>query len=470
SVSAQTVGKAGFKLGEHSTRPVANTINDILIDRNIVWVGTSRGLMRTIDRGETWTVFDRESGLGKGGVSAIAAGNGVIWVATGFDTSTSEGSLSAGGGLAFSKDEGESWQYVPQPVDDRDEQDYKPTTTVVQNITYDIAITKDAIWIASWGGGLRRSYDEGITWEVVTVDGNPFDVANNNVIHMAFSVHYDGEALWVGSAGGIHKSIDGGENWTTFNQHQAHPISGNFVVAIASQQLDGRLRIWAATIEALGEGERRAASYSDDGGLTWSITLKGEFPHNFGFNPNSGDVFAATDNGVMKSADGEHWATYSAPIDYDHDYRVFTMESTAAASDGNDLWAGFIDGLALTDDNGGSWRVFRAYAEPGESGEPETYAYPNPFSPGRHNILGDDGHVRLVYLCTSACDVTIRIFDFSMSAVKTVVHDKMREAGTWSDYWDGRNDLGDPVANGVYHYRVERTGHGVVWGKIMILN
>ena len=93
----------------------------------------------------------------------------------------------------------------------------------------------------------------------------PFD----NLNHRAFSTITTDNILWVGTAGGINRSFDNGENWVNFNhQNQDNPISGNFVVALANQKWQDRNILWAATREADGEGEFRAVSFSEDFGFT----------------------------------------------------------------------------------------------------------------------------------------------------------------------------------------------------------
>lgn len=452
------------------TRLKSNSIGEIIIDGDVLWVGTGRGLMKSVDDGLSWTVFDAASGIGRGGVSAVAVQGETVWVATSMDTLTDQGRLDAGMGLAVTHDGGATWKYIPQPVDSPDETEFAPTTVVINNVTFDIALTEDAVWITSFAGGLRRSTDDGETWEIVTVDGHPFDTLGR-LSHRLFAVHYDGEALWAGSAAGVHKSTDGGENWVTFDHgNQAQPISGNFVVAIASQPRFGGKRIWAATIEALGVGEFRAASYTDDGGLTWQVTLKGEFPHNFAFDPATDAAFAATDNGLMRSVNASDWAAYDRIVDTEKDVELLARKTFCAASDGVSLYMGSGDGMARTRDNGLTWTVFRAWASPGVDDEPETYAYPNPFSSTRHNVNGDNGHVRFQYRCKSDCSVDIKVYDFSMALVATVASDKSRSPGEWAEVWDGRTDLGETVANGVYYYKVDRSGHKTVWGKVMVLN
>jgi hypothetical protein len=172
----QVIRKEGFRLeGRPISNITSNEIVDIVTFHDTVWVATGNGLSRTTDNGDNWMTFTHADGLGKGSVTAFAKRKGIAWTATGYEKNTPEGILDAGGGLSYSTDDGANWQWVPQPVDSKDETDYKPTTTDVQNITYDIALTDSAVWITSFGGGLRKSTDMGETWQVVTVDGYPFD-------------------------------------------------------------------------------------------------------------------------------------------------------------------------------------------------------------------------------------------------------------------------------------------------------
>jgi photosystem II stability/assembly factor-like uncharacterized protein len=472
TVNSQVLHKDGFKLGGHPTQgPTSNFINDILIVLDSVWVG-ARDLSRTVDLGNSWTTFSQEDGLGKGGISAMAYNKGVFWVATAFDTLVQDNTfLPAGGGLSFSADHGKSWLWIPQPKDSVNEIRYNPTTTHVQNITYDIAISDSAVWITSFGGGLRKSTDTGLSWEVVTVDGNPFS-AIDFLSHRAFSAVFDGEALWVGTAGGVHKSTDEGRHWTTFNhQNQTEPISGNFVVALGNQQVQNRKIIWAATWEALGIGEFRGVSKSEDGGLTWTVMLEGESAHNFAFDDSI--VYVATNNGLFKSRDyGETWAVYPQIVDSQTGEHVFTSEMySAGVGPQNSLWVGTGDGLAMTRDDGLTWTIFRAYQVTGVGNTPVTYAYPNPFSPMRYNVYGGDGHVRFQYRTNQSTQITVEVYDFGMNLVYSVVRDKLRPVpGDYSEAWNGRNELGDVVANGVYFYRISFSGGETLWGKVMVVN
>ncbi|MBU1638396.1 glycoside hydrolase, partial [bacterium] len=81
---------------------------------------------------------------------------------------------------------------------------------------------------------------------------------------------YDGEAVWVGSADGISKSLDEGKTWSRYTA-ATHNISGNFVTSLAYQEGTGT--VWAATWKAEGANEYYAVSKSADGGATWSVHL-----------------------------------------------------------------------------------------------------------------------------------------------------------------------------------------------------
>jgi len=464
-------------------------------------VGTGKGLSLTTDQGQSWKNFSRAEGLGKGAVTAIAERKGEIWVATGFDTTTELGSFDAGGGLSWSADSGNTWHWIAQPRDRQavidsfhiiydeapfhirgdwkryEDLDFKPTTTNILNLTYDIAMTDSAVWITSFGGGLRKTTDQGKTWKVVTVDGYPFD-ALGHLSHRVFSVIYTEKTLWVGSAGGIHKSTNGGKTWTTFNhQNQEESISGNFVVAIGYQQHEEREILWASTIETTSESEDyseyRGVSKTEDGGLSWTVVLAGEFAHNFGFERNGPAVYIATDNGIFKSLDyGETWAVFPYIVDSEDGEAVYTTEMTSVGSFSQDtLWIGSLDGLARTFNQGLDWKVFRTFQIPGQNGNPETYAYPNPFSPMQQNLRDGDGFVRFQYRTSGATQVTIKIFDFGMNLVRYLVERKSRSfSGDYAEVWDGRNDLGDLVANGTYFYQITMDGKDPLWGKVMVVN
>jgi len=446
---------------------LGNGIVDIVVRDSAVWVATGFGLNVTIDEGQSWRTFGPGDYNSKGGVSAVGyMDRNTLWIATAFDTTVQDGEeLPAGGGLGYTRDGGETWTRIPQPVDDRADTTISPTTTVVQNITFDIAFMDSTIWIASFGGGLRRSDDMGQTWKVVTTDGKPFSsLANLN--HRAFSLLSENGNLWVGTAEGISKSPDNGQTWRQFtHQNQDFPISGNFVVALAWQQATNT--IWAATIEALGQTEVRGVSKSSNGGETWEVVMENVFAHNFGFDGER--VFVAADEGLFVSDDGgENWYTLPPVIDDESAEEILRGDYFSAAgqqlADGSRWWFGSAGGLATTKDNGNTWRVIRSFVSTRERTSPKVYAYPSPFSPTR------SGFTRFQYDVNGSTGVEIKIYNFAMEHVVTV---RETETSTGpadrSAKWDGRDSDGDLVASGVYFFRA-KVGGEVSWGKVIVIN
>lgn len=455
SAHSQILGKGSYHLDEStSSRLAGNAVIDILTRGDTVWVATGNGLNRITltDNDERWITYDT---LGHGGVSAIAIKNGVIWVATAYDTTIKDEYLPVGGGLSCSADGGSTWTDIPQPI--------HPEGTPIQGLTYDIALTDSSIWLASFGQSLQVSADDGSTWTTLWPDRFPWDpflYLNQRV----FSVISTDDAIWVGTAGGINRTTDGGETWVNMN-HENAGISGNFVVALGEQQYDNKSIVWAATWKAEGRTEHYGVSRTENNGLTWKVCLEGEFVHNFAFEGET--VYAATDNGLKKSSDGgQTWGTFPQMVDASTgewiDWRVFY---SVRAQEGI-LWAGGADGLAKTEDNGLTWTVYRAFAS---TTEEETYAYPNPWSPMRYES-GEVPHpLRLQYRTSGQMKVTIKIYDFSLDLVKILEEYHHQTGSNWQT-WDGKNEKGEIVANGVYYYVVEKEGDGTARGKIVILD
>lgn len=72
--------------------------------------------------------------------------------------------------------------------------------------------------------------------------------------------------------------------------------------------------------------------------------------------------------------------------------------------------------------------------------------FPNPFNPSTH----------IRYELPTASQVKLTVFNLLGQQVKSVVNQR-QEAGSHSALWDGRDDAGQPVASGVYLYRLHAT-------------
>lgn len=473
TVFSQILTKRGYRFDDDPVTGLkSNSITDIIVaDENTVWIGTGKGLSKTTDGGKNWVTFTEKHNIGRGGVSALAKKDSILWVATAFDSLLLGEHEAVGGGLSFSTNNGQTWTHIPQPLP-------RPDWTIVNNVTYDIAIIGSTVWTASFGGGLMKSSDMGQTWESVSPDQYNFN-PDDNLSHRVFSLLAVGDTLWVGTAGGITVSYDAGATWPdempfTF-QLEKPTISGNFVVALGLQRLNGDNIIWAATINAEDTNEYRAISKTEDGGRNWTPYLRGKFSYNFAFS--GAEVYAATDSGLWRSPNaGGHWDVFEQIVDDDDDVTREKMYSEGYYAVGvsplpeRAIWVGSDDGLAVSRNNGTDWEIFRAFVKPGVGEEPRVYAYPNPFAPMRFNLFGSDGFIRFQFNTKNDAYAKIRVFDFAMDLITTI------EGGSWpsnSDCavaWNCRDSDNHLLANGVYFYQLELEGDGKYWGKIIIID
>jgi len=99
----------------------------------------------------------------------------------------------------------------------------------------------------------------------------------------------------------------------------------------------------------------------------------------------------------------------------------------------------------------------------GSVGEGKTYGYPNPFNPDVENVkfrfkLAQDGNV------------TITVYDVSNTKVKEVISNVPMSARVeQSVTWNGRNESGTIVGNGVYFYVIESSSGERAVGKVAVL-
>lgn len=490
--------------------PASNTIEDVLIDDSgIVWLGTSRGLSKSADNGANWTNYYQTPDFEIKKVSKVGYHNGAIWAGTWDFTEIFGETLVEGAGLRYSTDQGNTWTVIPQPVDSQADTVIMygnnrlgalPITVAVNNMPYDIDFTSDAVWIACFAGGLRKSTDMGQTWQRVVLppdyldEIHPDDTLNfdlspssgalgfeENLNHRVFSIKVVNDSLiYVGTSGGLNKSTDGGISWKKFNhQNQPNPISGNFIVELDYDYHTNT--VWAASWKAVDLAEYWGVSSSSDGGETWKTYLPNSRAHDFGFkytysgqSITDSEVLIATEEGVLRSSNsGVTWLTNPNPIDSQTrvalpvtQYRA--VETKYLNDFTTDIWLGSLNGLAKINETPtafweGNWTVYIASQQ--LTSETEAYAYPNPFSPNSERIT------ILYSIGSDDAEVTIRIFDFGMNLVRTVIQNAPRIGGTseQKDSWDGRDENGSLVPNGVYFYRIDVGSGDPIYGKIMVL-
>ncbi|MCC7430567.1 hypothetical protein IT568_06985 [bacterium] len=471
-------------------------------------------------------VLEDSIGFGEGSIAALVANDKLVCVTTAFNF-TDE--LVKGDGISITEDEGKNWLHFPQPLDslskpnqptflqgvelakyrltyevfDGDTLVSNPITTAIQNITYDAAIDDTVIWIASFAGGLRKSEDKGKTFQKIIVPGDeldtlkidgekgdynfyvsPVDLTDNkqtvfkgSLNYRGFSVAVGKDAVWYGSAFGINKSLDGkiGKEWAHFNFLNSG-LSGNWIISLASQIIENQEIIWVGVMPTDLSGETSGIAKSEDGGKTWETvyTNTGRI-FNIAFNENY--VYATGEFGVYVTKNGgKTWAVLPKIQGEGSDLILTNEFYSVGYEEFTGLWVGSGDGLANTKDNGLNWKILRVFPPSNPKNEnyntkiPDVYAYPNPFSSVRDNLLEGDGHLRIHYFLEESSVVSLKIYSFAMEHVVTLLDKKSRSQGERDEVWSGKDRFGRLVANGVYFYKLQREGKKDFWGKIVIVN
>lgn len=480
--------------------PISNFITDILLSGDTVWFATGNGIMRTTDRFNTFENYFGVQPFGNDDVSGFTFLKNVFVVSTAISKEIGGEFIPTGTGIKVSTDYGVSWNSFPQPIDGKFDTSIVygsnslyalPVIVPEQNLSYDIAITQDTvsgvhtIWITSFAGGLRKSTDYGNTWQRVLlppdnldsiyIGGTGYNFAlnpRNNLNHRAFTVEaFDNNTLFVGTANGINVSTDAGVSWRKFTYQNSgsgvNRVSGNFVVNFHIQKFANKKIIWAATRRAEDNNEVNALSYSTNNGRNWAYTLDGYSPNNI--SSKDSVVYGQTDGGLWRSYFGRFdWTRPSLIYDPVSKDIVKTNNFYSGNHINDTLYFGSNDGLLRTIENGtpwtAPWKIFRAIQSIDLNSDTKTYAAPNPFSPATE-------FTRFFFKSKkSPSKVTIKIFDFSMAYVATVIQNATR-SGTDELFaiWDGKKENGTRVANGVYFYRIEIEGEDTIWGKVLVM-
>lgn len=463
-----------------------------------VWLAGRRGLVWTDNGGETFTTITAVPRFNQNGIQSLDVRNRRIWAASSKVTEADGRRFPTGDGLMYSDDGGSTWREVAQPLDspaDSVEQygintlRALPITVPQQNVIYDIAIgTQDStVWVATWSGGIRRTQNNGRSWQrmVLPPTGRqriaPTDTLSfrleprrgtqGDLVFLGFSVLQASDgAVWVGTVDGICRTDNPDARyptWVKFNRTFGG-LSGNWIIAIREQPATARLgrAIWAASWRAESPQETFGVSWTRNNGDTWQTALLGERIYDFAFRGDT--VYAVGSNGLFISPNGgETWLRQRIIVDRQNPRLQIQPQAELYAlgieplGQGERLWLGSEDGTAASSDGGATWKIFRANLPVPESAK--TYAYPNPFAPRL------DGAVRIRYQLLQPARITVRIYDFAMNLVKTLVQNEPRSQGEDEELWNGRSDAGTKVANGVYFYIIEAAGQPPLYGKIMVL-
>ena len=443
--------------------------------------------------------------LPRGGAPALVVKDNIIAISGIVDTQAVTGLELMGTGISYSMDYGENWDYISQPIDSIPSsgnyhtvqwggQDIRvlSVTTEINNISYDLSIGENYIYAASWAGGIRRYGPLDAVqknWQIIPLpmdsdtnliggsildedyELNPNDPDNGgNHNHKGFSVLVLNDTIWAGTAYGINKGIIESDciTWTKHytSEYYNGNLSGNWVIGFFNQKFNElKERIWAITWSGGNGNERHALSYTDDGGSNWETTYPSGYSEKvYNLYSYQNKIWAASESGLYTSLDGDHWEKYSdKKIDSITGEQIFAESVLAVFFENEWLWLGTSDGLGIITNNNRFMTVHR-YWEPAN----QLSVYPNPFLMDEYNQSNGVGHVRFIFTNSSNHSGMIDIFDFTMDKVIQLNSYSMVNESESEIIWNGKNEYGNRVANGIYFCRLS-LNNNYYWTKLAIV-
>jgi len=497
-----------------------------------IFMGTTNGLnigLYDSDLVYHFENFLSENHMVEGSNSALTIKDNIIATSGAKTSDTAVGKQPEGTGISYSLDGGNTWKYMPQPKDDlyvninqwgcqwaedntlylnEDECDNNcfdclgdsqncamynyiswgdnneirnfSVTTEVQNVTYDLAIHGDYIYAASWAGSLRRFNYTMVDplWEVVPLPMDNQLELNCNYLsssyqvnpignitescgyefdnHKVFSVSSIQDTLWVGTAAGINKGVSVDNDcidWKKMNADD-YGFYDDWIIGFEHQVLDdGINRIWAITWDRRYDGSHETyggpPSYTDDGGKTWNVVedLLDRRIITYNISPSLNTVYVSSNEGLFASENSIFWEEImQSQIGQE---AVLDAEFIELA---NHLWVSSEDNIDILDLDSGENYIASSNGDINL----DFYAYPNP-------IIGNQ-ILKFVYNGEEEnINGVITIYDFSLDRVINI------ESNGWTT-WDGKDEYGNRVANGVYICKYTHANNNVYSFNTMVIN
>ncbi|MDH3989271.1 MAG: glycosyl hydrolase, partial [Gammaproteobacteria bacterium] len=324
-------------------------------DRLYYMGATGGGVWKTKNAGISWeNISDDFFNVGTIGAIAVAESDiNVIYVGTG-EAPIRGVTTSHGDGMYKSTDAGKSWTHIGLP------EAGQIARIIVHPKDPDLvyAGVQGQIWGPSEERGVYRSKDGGATWEaVLQVDNETgatdltMDPTNPRIIYAAMWEH--GRKPWFiksgGTAGGIFKTVNGGDTWEKMSGGLPELI-GKIGVDVSASKPN---RVYAIVEAELDKG---GLYRSDDFGETWSL-INGDrilwsrawYYIHIKADPVDENTVYVLNAPFMKSIDGGvTFEKKSTPHGDHHDHWINPQDNRNMIN-GND------GGATVTFDGGESW-------------------------------------------------------------------------------------------------------------------
>jgi len=291
------------------------------------------------------------------------------------------------------------------------------------------------------GEGTDADIAEGIIWAVdsgakiinLSLGGPSDDGTPPQVLQSAIDYAYDQGCMVIAAAG------NSGDNTIHY------PAALHHVLAVAATDPWDQRASYSTSgsyVDLAAPGGAGGDSFSRDTGILSTYWNENSQITDFSSGSEAGE-YAITAGTSMAAAvvSGIALVTWS----YQYTLTVDQLENVIKTS-ATDI------GTAGADEETGAGRVDLLAAlgnPPVEQPELTLYNYPNPFNPEV------DGQTQIVFLLDQPCAVELKIYDSARDLVwMRSLSSSETLSGKNSVIWNGRNEVGERVANGVYFYRI----------------
>lgn len=329
---------AHFKVGNRN-------VKSMLADGEIIWVGTSGGVIRYDTRVQDYTLFNVRSGeLLSNGIFHLSKHQGKLYVGT------------YGGGLSVLDEASGEWK------------NYNIQHGLADSFVYDVEILDNGeLWIATWSGANRifdGELDNPEKWRTYTVENTDGGLPNDWVYGLNKGTN--GE-LWLATEGGLARFMD--EKWQTWKHDDGLGAPYELVkdeikfkrdpAKESSHHARQKVEMGLTDVDVAYNPNYIVSLYVDDNGIVWAgtwgggltrfdgkewsyFTVKDGLPSNhiFMLGPErNGNIWVGTSDGLARFEDGKF--TVFTVHDGLYTNNVFSM---ANADDGG-LWLGGFGGV-----------------------------------------------------------------------------------------------------------------------------
>ena len=107
--------------GQISSSLPSNSVSHINVRGSTVWIGTGKGLARTVNGGRLWESFRAVPQFASPGIFALAVRGDTVWSSTGFTKDVDDQGVQTGTGYTYSLNNGSTWSSLPQTLDARND-------------------------------------------------------------------------------------------------------------------------------------------------------------------------------------------------------------------------------------------------------------------------------------------------------------------------------------------------------------